>query len=208
MSFWYGTEIAASPCQRKFPSREKRKPSFKNTVWGKKRDLCGYIFLRLVPHGYGWRRKIGKFSWQWDRRGPTRHSAAQYWKGRRNLSSQLRLNQYKHQNSFSIHSEATPAPTNILQVPMDFNVMAKNNVTILYFVAEIVEKVENCCAQNVGLCIELWWIWLNLAAFAKSNSTCSRDNGARLNGKSWNLIPLLHTFALSLKPTRFTRIRN
>ena len=76
------------------------------------------------------------------------------------------------------------------------------------YVAEIVEKVENCCAQNVGLCIELWWIWLNLAAFAKSNSTCSRDNGARLNGKSWNLIPLLHTFALSPKQTRFTHIRN
>ena len=117
LSFWYGTEIAASPCQRKFPSREKRKLSFKNTALEKKRKLCRYIFLRLVPHGYGWRRKIGKFSWQWDRRGPTRHSAAQYWKGRRNLSSQLRLNQYKHQNSFSIHSEATPAPTNILQVP-------------------------------------------------------------------------------------------
>ena len=87
LSSWYGSEKAASICQKKFPSKEKINLLSRNPYWKVKK----YIYFTFT-----WWWKIEKFSWQWDRSTPTH-----YWKERRNLSSQQTQSVFYTRTAFS-----------------------------------------------------------------------------------------------------------
>ena len=169
LSSWYQSEIPANVCQRKFPSNEKINLLSRRHYWKVTKHIS------LSHDGGNW-----KVSWQWA--GSTSPSVE------RNLPGQQTQSVFIPEQLFHLFGDDQQKEGKCYiylgmygWIHQEQESFLKKHITAILDLSHSGRDQyfkENIISNNLkkrfkgmwkSFCIEWWWIWFNLVAFAKSS---------------------------------------